>query len=228
MKNRQWTLWIVLGLTLIAVHSVAADASSIVYENPWNSAAIDAGAFSQVGPDLGMYYSELAGEFVLDVAANVNRATWYGTIWSQPDPLDTGDTWNFDVRFFAGSPTELPGETLATHAVVATVDDSGVNIQGERAYRFDASFPSVALAADTPCWFSVINTGPPSTFRWNSATSGLGSAAVRGDGSAWEDYDELEVNVIRTPLNFTLYVPEPPTFLLTCLALLSLIARRSI
>lgn len=197
---------VLLWLILSAVLSGAAHGSSIIYENPWNAAASDAGAFSHVGPGLGLFYSELAGEFLLGTAASVNRATWYGTMWRQPDPLNTGDTWSFDVRFFADS-AGLPGQTLATQAVLAAVTDAGVNLEGERAYQFDASFPSLTLAAETSYWFSVVNTGPPATFRWNSATSGFGSAVVRGEGGDWQVFEE--VNVIRTPLNFTLLIPEP-------------------
>jgi hypothetical protein len=54
------------------------------------------------------------------------------------DPLDTGDTWNFDLVFYADA-GNLPGAVLQTASVVASVVDTGIDINdqafgAERAY----------------------------------------------------------------------------------------------
>jgi hypothetical protein len=196
-------------------------ASAQVYQNPWNSGAIDAGAWSQTN-------QLLANEFSLVAGATVNRATWYGTMFSQ-DPLNTGDTWFFTTRFY-NSTGGLPGGVLGSAAVTASVTETGTFIGGERAYLFDASFAGVALAAGTSYWFSIENTGTQNTFRWTEATSGMGSA-YSINGSSWASWTEE----LRTPLNFTLYgdagvapVPEPETYamMLAGLGLLGFMARR--
>jgi hypothetical protein len=214
-----------------------------VFENPWNSAAVDGGPFSH-------NVQQLAQKFVLGADAGVVRATWYGTMFGPPpqnagelwDPLNTGDTWNFDVAFYSDAPA-LPGAVLATRSVIASVTDTGIDIprfplgspnqpiQGfERAYLFDATFTDVALSAATFYWFSVINTGEQGTFRWNQATSGL-DTALRFFPGPWSQIIDLE----RVPLNFALYddaatgeVPLPaalPLFV-TGLAALGLLVRR--
>ncbi len=190
------------GLVLAIGFADLANAS-IVLENPWNPAALDEGAFSQSS-------QQLAGKFVLGAAAIVDRATWYGTMFS-PDPLDTGDTWDFNLIFYADG-GGLPGAVLANIPVTASVIDTGVNVDDERAYQFDASFGAIALAGATPYWFSTLNAGALSTFRWTEATAGLDSAISHGFGwSLWTEED-------RTPLNFALHdstgsnggaVPEP-------------------
>ena len=99
---------------------------------------------------------------------------------------------------------------LSTASVIAAVTDTGVDITGERAYLFDATFADVALAAATPYWFGVLNTATQNTFRWNESSAGLGSA-ISFNGTTWGPFTEAS----RTPLNFTLYsrdgqpVPEP-------------------
>jgi hypothetical protein len=191
-----------LAIALVAVLTRPVSAS-IVYENPWNSAATDAGAFSQPG-------QRLAGEFLLGAAANVVRATWYGTMFDI-DPLNTGDTWNFDVVFYSDA-AGLPNSTLASASVVANVTDTGIDVQSERAYQFDAIFPTVSLSAGVTYWFSVVNTGTADTFRWTGATTGTDSAIFTISGLV----PYVESN--RTPLNFALRddgvpgaVPEPAT-----------------
>ena len=187
-------------------------ASAQVYQNPWNPGASDAGAFSQSN-------QRLASEFSLIAGATVNRATWYGTMLSY-DPLNTGDTWSFTTTFYSSS-GGLPGGVLGSAAVTASVTETGTFIGGERAYLFDASFTGVALAAGTSYWFSAMNTGTESTFRWTESTSGMGSAISNsaGDPGTWWAWTEEP----RTPLNFTLYgdadvapVPEPETYAMRC------------
>jgi len=181
--------------------SSAPSRADLVYENPWDNLATDAGAFSQAN-------QLLAGEFVLGAAADVNRATWYGTMFA-PDPLNTGDTWDFDVVFRSDA-GGLPDGVLASRSVAALVTDTGVGIMGERVYLFDATFGNVALSGATSYWFTAENTGTEDTFRWTRATAGLGSALSTDGGATWSNWDEPA----RTPLNFALYagvtaVPEP-------------------
>lgn len=59
---------------LIVAATPSGARATVIYENPWNSLAVDAGAFSQ-------FSQQLAGEFSLAVDANANRATWYGTMF---------------------------------------------------------------------------------------------------------------------------------------------------
>lgn len=87
-----------------------------------------------------------AGKFVLAAGASADRATWYGTMLSS-DPLNTGDTWPFLLTFYTNTLSELPGGVLASAPVTASVTDTGVDINSERAYLFDATFSSVALSA---------------------------------------------------------------------------------
>ena len=211
--------WVSL-FALVLLAPFAASAAP-AYENPWNSGAIDAGAFSQSN-------QRLAGEFALAAGATVNRATWYGTMFSY-DPLNTGDTWSFTTTFFSSS-GGLPGGVLGSAAVTASVTETGTFMGGERAYLFDASFAGVALAAGTSYWFSAENTGTQSTFRWTESTSGMGSA-LSSYGNPWFSWAEEP----RTPLNFALYadagvapVPEPETYamMLAGLGLLAVAARR--
>lgn len=189
---------------------LSASGSTIVYQQVWNSGATDGGSFSR--PE-----QELAGEFVLGAAATVDGAFWYGTMFSA-DPLNTGDTWNFDLVFYADA-GNLPGAVLQTASVVASVVDTGIDIidqdfGAERAYQFTATFSPLAFSAGASYWFSVLNTGLPDTFRWTEAIAGLDSAL--GSGGVWLPYGEPA----RTPLNFTLVnnqqaaVPEPASLLL--------------
>jgi len=178
-----------------------------VFENPWDNVTADPGAFSQAD-------QILAGEFSLAGGAGVDRATWYGTMYS-PDPLDTGDTWAFDVVFRTET-GGLPGTAFSTSSVVASVTDTGIDIEGERAYLFDASFADVALAGGTSYFMSVLNTGTQSTFRWNLGLDGTYPAYYSDDGGATWGHDEA-----RSILNFALYddvggptVPVPGAILL--------------
>ena len=184
-----------LAILTVAMPFAAANAA-VIYENVWNSSATDAGAFSQSG-------QQLATEFVLPSAATAARATWYGTMFS-PDPLNTGDTWAFDVIFYADS-GNLPGALISTAAVVAAVTDTGLDITdgfgSHRSYLFDASFAGVGLNAGTSYWFSVVNSGTQGTFRWTESTNGLDSALSFDGGISWTPWSEEN----RTPLNFALH-----------------------
>ena len=73
---------------------------------------------------------------------------WHGTMFSS-DPLDTGDTWDFDVIFYSDD-GGLPGNSVAQRSVSAVVTDTGLDIEDERAYLFDASFSDVSLLANAP------------------------------------------------------------------------------
>ena len=183
--------------TIVLVTLAAAGAASgqVVFENPWDANQTDAGAFSQSS-------QILAGEFDLAANAAVSAASWRGTMFSA-DPLDTGDTWNFDVIFYNDN-GGVPGGSFATHSVVALVTDTGVDISGERVYIFDASFTPVNLAGSTTYFFTALNTGTENTFRWNMGTDTSYSAWFSSDGgSNWSDLDT------RSPLNFSLLVPAP-------------------
>jgi hypothetical protein len=182
-----------IAMGVMAGSSVAQGA--VVHENPFNGAAADSGSFSQAG-------QRLAGQFQLESASNVDRVTWYGTMYSA-DPLDTGDTWSFDLVIY-GESAGLPGAMLAGQPVTAAVTDTGVNLGGERVYLFDARISSIALAAGTPYWVSAVNTGTQDTFRWAQGTAGLRSAI--GDCCNWR----LDSDPSRTPLNFSLHSATAP------------------
>jgi hypothetical protein len=115
---------------------------------------------------------------------------------------------------------------LTSHAVTASIFDTGLNIEGERSYIFSAEFDSLALAADQSCWFSAVNTGPPNTFRWNQAIAGMDSS-VSNNGFNWNRFPATG----RTPLTFTLTsdsaapVPEPASLLLVATGLAGIVAR---
>lgn len=93
-----------IAMGLMAGSHVAQGA--VVLENPFNGAATEPGSFSQSG-------QRLAAQFQLETASNVDRVTWYGTMYSA-DPLDTGDTWNFNLVLY-GDSAGLPGAMLASH-----------------------------------------------------------------------------------------------------------------
>jgi len=182
--------------SFIVLVGIAASASAqVVFMNPWDANATDAGAFSQPS-------QTLAGEFDLSANAGVSSASWRGTMFSA-DPLDTGDMWNFDLNFHADNGGQ-PGSIIEMRSVSAFVTDTGVDISGERVYEFDADFSSVALSGSTTYFFSVINTQQDNTFRWNIGTDTNYSGWFTSDnGNSWADLQT------RAPLNFTLSVPAP-------------------
>jgi hypothetical protein len=181
-----------------------------VFTNAWNSGAPDAGAWSQPT-------QMLAGQFKLGATAAVNGASWYGSMFSA-DPLNTGDTWSFDLMFWqdaAGS----PGTLITSRSVVASVFDTGIDVANgvgptpERAYLFNASFGGVSLSGLTSYFFSAINTQQTQTFRWNTGLDQSYSGYFSIDGGAnWTDL------TTRAPVNFSLeattVTPEPSTYLL--------------
>ena len=202
---------LIAAVVLVVTAPLAAHAT-MIYTNPWNAASGDAGAFSRAD-------QRLAQEFALGTPAVASRATWYGTMFAA-DPLDTGDTWSFDVYFRSDS-GGLPGAVYANAAVTALVTDTGTDVQGERAYLFDALFSPVVLGSGVSYWFSVENTGLPNTFRWTEATGGS-TSAISFSGNPWQVWTEEG----RTPLNFSLLddaapVPEPSTLLLLGAGLLA-------
>lgn len=96
------------------------------------------------------------------------------------------------------------------------------------AYLFEASFAPIALEANTPYWFSIVNSGAQGTFRWTEASSGL-RTALSANGVAWTPFSEDG----QTPPNFTLYddtaaaaIPEPSTVLLIGAGVVGLVCRR--
>lgn len=183
-------------LCLVVLLGSSVTHAGLVFENPWNATPSDAGAFSQ--PD-----QILAGGFSLGTGTSVNRATWHGTMYS-PDPLNTGDTWNFDLVFRTAS-GGLPSAIISTLPVVASVTDTGINIHGERAYLFDASFSGVSLAGGTSYFMTPLNTGTVNTFRWNVGTDGAYSAYYSINGGA--TWDHLGY---RSPVSFSLFSNDAP------------------
>lgn len=168
---------------------------AVVHENPFNAAAEEPGSFSQSD-------QRLAGQFRLETASNVDRVTWYGTMYGA-DPLDTGDTWSFNLVLY-GDSAGLPGAMLASRSVTAAVTDTGVDLGGERVYLFDAGIDALALAAGNSYWFSAVNTGTQDTFRWARGTAGLSSAV--DNCCSWV----LDDDPARTPLNFSLHSATAP------------------
>ncbi len=203
---RAQSVWI--ALVMAGVASVAN--GQMVFNNPWDSTAIDAGGFSH-------FSQVLAGEFDLTAGAAVSDASWRGTMFS-PDPLNTGDTWNFDVLFYNNN-GGIPGSVFATRSVIADVADTNINISGERVYIFDVSFNPVNLAANTTYFFTALNTGSQGTFRWNMGTD-TNYSGWFGTGGSWTNLGS------RAPLNFSLSIPTPATASLLGLAGLSAIRRR--
>jgi hypothetical protein len=182
-------------IVLVTLAAAGAASGQVVFNNPWDANQSDAGGFSQPS-------QILAGEFDLTGNAAVSGASWRGTMFSA-DPLDTGDTWNFDVIFYNDN-GGVPGGSFATQSVVALVTDTGVDISGERVYIFDASFAPVNMSGSTTYFFTALNTGATETFRWNMGTDTSYSAWFSTDGGGnWNDLDT------RSPLNFSLSVPAP-------------------
>ncbi|MFG0241791.1 MAG: PEP-CTERM sorting domain-containing protein [Phycisphaerales bacterium JB054] len=214
MKN-----FVLKALVVGAAVSVALG-EEVVFENAWDSTtSMDAGSFSDQS-------QILAGSFDLLAAADVSSASWRGTMFSR-DPLDTGDTWSFDVVFYSDN-AGVPDAVLGSTSVIADVLDTGLDksdIWGlERVYEFSAEFADVSLAAGTTYWFSVVNTGQSSTFRWNLGTD-ANYSGVWSDtgGTTWRDAAD------RQPLNFILNaetIPLPTSSALAGLGLLGLGLRR--
>ena len=198
----------------IAVLGQSSSASAIgLFENPWDNAASDAGAFSQAD-------QKVAAKFVLATSAKVRSASWHGTMYA-PDPLNTGDRWSFNAVFYADN-AGLPGSVIANRSVSTVVNETATNIEGGRAYQFITNFADVPLSAQIPYWFSVVNVGTQDTFRWTESTSGLATALLYPLlDLGWMPFTESN----RTPVNFVLageVVPEPSSLILGCLGLVAL------
>jgi hypothetical protein len=210
-----------IALALVLIAAPVAVHAVVVYEQPWNSAASEGGAFSHAT-------QQLAAEFVLSQAATINGATWFGTMFST-DPLDTGDTWLFNLNFYEDATGNVPGDLILNTAVLAAVTETGVSIGSEMAYRFDATLSSpINLDSGVTYWFSTVNVQQMNTFRWTESTSGL-DTAMSPNGTGWNQLSESDPNnVTRTPLNFTLHgaltnsVPEPTSILLMTIGLAGL------
>jgi hypothetical protein len=192
---------------LLAVAIAPADArAQVVFDNPVNLSATDAGAFSQNN-------QQLTSRFSLASATSVVGASWFGTMFSR-DPLNTGDSWAFNVTIRSAT-AGAPGGVVGVRSLLAQVTETDVFIADERLYRFDATFAGFDLSASTDYFFSTTNSGTQSTFRWTQGTVSAPSFISQNGGSTWTDWTEEG----RTPVNFTLrgsttVVPEPSTFLL--------------
>jgi hypothetical protein len=230
MKLLMSTATLLAALGSLALASTAP--AAVVYENPWNSAntgpANGPGPFSQIN-------QQLAGEFILGADATIKRATWYGTMCNcgntttGPHPLDTGDTWAFNVIFYSNA-GNIPGSIVANVPVLAAVTDTGIDFalnttpfSPERAYLFDVSLPDLMLLGGTSYWFSVVNTETQNTFRWNPSTTGLDSVIYQD--ATGDPQTSGKWITLNGPLNFALYdganaVPEPSTLSLLGLGLL--------
>lgn len=204
MFSRSLTIVLSIGVVYAAATNVLAVP---VFENPWNPSSVDNGSFS----DPALQNALVSGQLSLVSDANVSRATWRGTMYS-PDPLDTGDTWTFDLVFYgdAGGPSGV----LATESVIASVTDTGIDRFGERVYEFDALFPAISLSGITTYHLSVVNTSTPSTFRWNVGLDATNPSLLSQDnGTSW-----TVASTTRRQVNFVLFdeengvdtvVPEP-------------------
>ena len=118
---------------------------------------------------------------------------------------------------FRNNGSGVPGSLISSAIVLAAVTETGLSLQNQRVYQFDATFSPLSLLGSTLYWFSAINnSGQQPSFRW---TQGLNAAAVAmfstNSGATWRAVDST-----RTPLNFTLYdtsnggvVPEPASLI---------------
>lgn len=206
-------------LAVLLLSAASTGHAALIASNPWNNAASDAGAFSQAN-------QQLASQFVLAAGANLNRATWHGTMFSA-DPLNTGDVWTFSINIYSyDGGTNLPNMLLNSVAVNASVTDNNFDVAGERDYEFDATFGDIALGAGN-YYLSILNTGNQNTFRWTQGTGNV-NAALSNNGINWFSWNETN----RIPPNYMLYsndghkVPEPATLALVGAALLAMRLRR--
>lgn len=204
-------------IILLLFFSSMSSNAALMFENALDASSDDAGGFSHIN-------QVLAGEFSLGVSGNIDRATWNGTMFSA-DPLDTGDEWTFDL-VFRNAINGMPGDIISSSSVVATVTDTGEDIQFERSYLFDASFSEIFFDMGSSYFISVINTGDQNTFRWNLAQDDLYAGyKLNNASSEWSDLAS------RSPLNFSLYntrigVPEPTSGVLFGLGLLAMYLSR--
>lgn len=201
---------------LFCFSSMSANAD-LIFQNAFDAELLDAGGFSQ-------FNQILAAEFVLDESADIDRATWNGSMFSK-DPLDTGDAWVFDVVFL-NAINGMPGDIISQTSVLASVTDTGTNILSERSYVFDASFSTLSLDMGSSYFISVINTGDQNTFRWNLGQEDLyGGYQTRNIAHGWDDLG------LRSALSFSLYsttvsAPEPTSYALLGLGLLAVYLSR--
>jgi hypothetical protein len=177
---------------------------------------MDAGAFSQPT-------QLLASRFSLANAATVTGASWFGSMYPSADPLNTGDTWAFDM-IFRSNAGGTPGAVIATRSVTATVFETAFTLNdvltpGAHVYRFDASFSGVALLGSTDYFFSAVNTGVQSTFRWNRGTVPDAAALSSDGGSTWSSTALGTRAPLAYQLSASTTVPEPSSVLLLASAL---------
>lgn len=210
---------------LLAVAAHAASAAVLVAQHPW-----DDGEAFYANPNFGQ---QLADDFALDYAVNLQRISWWGIYDGN---FESGDD-SFTVRIYS----DLAGggdPTVELSAVAVVPADTGLqDVAGNTVFRYDYDLAS-ALALSKGNYYLFVENLGPSDWAWLSSEQGVGGSFFRtdDDGPAWEVLEsEISEGVFEpASLAFSLEgerqvqaVPEPPALALLGLAGLALlIARR--